>query len=305
MSINSASPSIKGSVVKGHAEMLGKHLADGTISEESLARHFGPDEIAVLRGPFEDTGWYDVGLYCRLLEFVRDQIGGGSNEYLVEAGARTASRLIETGIHQQMEYLQRTQHRTREDKEARSAAFGRDLRLLNSISGSIMNFSVSEVVPDPDYPLRWMIQKIDARDYHEPLCWTTLGFVNRMATDDGDPDLWYWERLSEDVVRFRMRRDVCAAPRPASDRGRRLAPRATHQPVPGDPLRAYGRSWNRPAKARRGRSALVTRPPYGASLAAYGPVSHLSKETLTLQALSDVDSPLIRTIRIRWPTRHW
>jgi hypothetical protein len=29
-----------------------------------------------------------------------------------------------------------------------------------------------------------------------------------MAEEHGDPDLWYWERPSEDEVRFRMRREV-------------------------------------------------------------------------------------------------
>jgi hypothetical protein len=201
-------PSIKGSVMGGHAQVLMKHLADGTITEESLSRRFGTDEIAVLKGPFQDAGWYDVALYGRLLEFMRDEIGDGSHHYLVEAGARTAQRLIDAGIHQQMEYLRRTQHRTKEDKESRSAAFGRDLRLLNSISASILSFSKSDVLPDPEYPLRWVIQKTDARAYPTALAWTTLGFINRMAAEHGDPDLWFWESLSPDSFRYRMRREV-------------------------------------------------------------------------------------------------
>jgi hypothetical protein len=201
-------PSIKGSVMGGHAQILVKHLADGSIREESLARRFGPEEIAILKGPFQDAGWYDVSLYGRLLEFMRDEIGNGSDDYLVEAGARTAQRLIDSGIHQQMEYLRRTQHRTKDDKEARSAAFGRDLRLLNSISASILNFSKSEVLPDSEYPLRWVIRKSDARAYPTPLCWTTLGFINRMAAEHEDPDLWYWERHSAASFSYRMRREI-------------------------------------------------------------------------------------------------
>jgi hypothetical protein len=192
----------------GHAEVLMKHLADGTIAEKSLARRFKPDEIAILKGPFRDAGWFDVALYGRLLEFMRDEIGDGSDEYLVQAGARTAQRLIDSGIHQQMEYLKRTQHRTMGDKELRSAAFGRDLRLLNSISASILNFSKSDVLPDPEYPLRWVIRKTEAQAYPTPLCWTTLGFINRMAAEHGDPDLWYWEYLSAGSFRYRMRREI-------------------------------------------------------------------------------------------------
>jgi hypothetical protein len=201
-------PSIKGSVIRGHAEVLAKHLADGSVSEESLARRFEPGEIAILKGSFLDTSWYDVALYGRMLEFLRDEVGEGSNEYLTAAGARTASRLIESGIHQQLEYLKRTQHREKDDKQDRSAAFGRDLRLLNSISASILNFSISEVLPDPDYPLRFMIQKTEAQAYPEALCWSTLGFINRMAEEHGNPDLWYCERQSADTLRFRMRHEV-------------------------------------------------------------------------------------------------
>jgi hypothetical protein len=201
-------PSIKGAVMGGHAEVLTKHLADGTISEQALARRFDASEIAVLKGSFSPTGWYDVALYGRLLEFLRDEVAEGDDGYLVAAGRRSAERLIEAGVHQQFDYLRRTQHRSKEAKEERSAAFGRDLRLLSSITGAILNFTDPKVVPDPDYPLRWMIEHRGVPAYPEPLCWTSLGFCNRMAEEHGDPDLWRWERPTPDVVRFRMQREV-------------------------------------------------------------------------------------------------
>jgi hypothetical protein len=201
-------PSIKGSVIGGHAEVLGKHLADGSITRGALARRFEAHEIAILEGAFAHASWYDVGLYGRLLELLRDEVGDGDNLYLVQAGARTATRLIEAGVHQQMDYLKRTQHRRREHKEERSAAFGRDLRLLETITGALLNFGRSAIVPDPDYALRWMIEKHDVEAYPEAVCWTTLGFCNRMAEEHGDPDLWYWERPSAGLIRFRMRREV-------------------------------------------------------------------------------------------------
>ena len=201
-------PSIKGSVIGGHAEALAKHLADGSITEAALARRFEAHEIAILKGSFAQAGWYAVGLYGRLLEFLRDQLGGGDDAYLVQAGARTAARLIAAGVHQQLDYLKRTQHRRKEHKQERSAAFGRDLRLLETITGSLLNFGRSAIVPDPDYALRWMIEKHEVEAYPAALCWTTLGFCNRMAEEHGDPDLWYWERPSASSIRFRMRREV-------------------------------------------------------------------------------------------------
>lgn len=201
-------PSIKGSIVASHAEVLQKYLAKAQVPASVLARRFEPGELELLAGPIEATRWYDIRLYTRLLEFLRDYPGNGSNQYLIEAGRQSAENLIRAGIHQQLEYLRRTQHKERIDAAERFAAFGRDLRLLSSITGSILNFSEVTVVQDPEHRLRWMLQRADAREFPEVLCWTTQGFSNRMAEEHGAPDLWRWERPAPEVVRYRMNREV-------------------------------------------------------------------------------------------------
>jgi hypothetical protein len=206
--MTSNQPAIKGSIVAGHAEVFHKYLAKAQLSEADLLERFEPGDLATLAGPISPVGWYDMRFYRRLLEFLRDHDGEGSNEYLVEAGQRSAENLIRAGIYQQLEYLKRTQHVTATTPEERSGAFGRDLRLLTSITASIMNFTVTEVVADPDHGLRWMIRRSEAIDYPEVLCWTTLGFVNRMAEEHGSRALWRWERPSPDLVLFRMNYDV-------------------------------------------------------------------------------------------------
>ena len=201
-------PSIKGSIVASHAEVLQKYLAKAQVPTSVLARRFEPGDLELLAGRIEPTRWYDIRLYARLLEFLRDYAGEGSNQYLLDAGRRSAENLIRAGIHQQLEYLRRTQHKERIDAAERFAAFGRDLRLLSSITGSILNFSEVTVVQDPEHRLRWMLVRADAREFPEVLCWTTQGFSNRMAEEHGAPDLWRWERPSADVVRYRMRREI-------------------------------------------------------------------------------------------------
>jgi hypothetical protein len=201
-------PSIKGSIVANHAAVLQKYLAENNIEEEVLKRRFEPGDLDVLGGEIDPGRWYDVRMYRRLLEFLRAYPGEGSDQYLIDAGRRSAENLIRAGIHQQFEYLQRTQHMERTDVAERSAAFGRDLRLLSSITGSILNFAKVEIVPDHEHPHRWIIQHTDARDYPEVLCWTSQGFSNRMAEEHGAPDIWYWERPQADVVHFRMNREV-------------------------------------------------------------------------------------------------
>jgi hypothetical protein len=201
-------PSIKGSIVGSHAEVLRKHIETMGVDDRVLRESFEPGEIDLLCGPIEATRWYSIETYRRMMEFLRDHVGHGDNRYLIDAGRRSAENLIRAGIHQQFEYLRRTQHKERTDAHERFQAFGRDLRLLTTITGSILNFADSGVVVDPDTPTRWMIQHKSASAYPEILCWTSQGFCNRMAEEHGDPDLWYWERPQHDVVVFRMNREI-------------------------------------------------------------------------------------------------
>lgn len=201
-------PSIKGSIVASHAEVLRKHIETMGVDDRFLRERFEPGEIDLLCGPIEATRWYSIETYRRMMEFLRDHVGDGDDRFLIDAGRRSAENLIRAGIHQQFEYLRRTQHKERVDARERFEAFGRDLRLLTTITGSILNFADSGVVVDPDTPTRWMIKHESAAAYPEILCWTSQGFCNRMAEEHGDPDLWYWERPRRDVVVFRMNREI-------------------------------------------------------------------------------------------------
>jgi hypothetical protein len=200
--------SIKGSIVASHAEVLNKYLAESRPSDSVLARYFKPGDLEILAKHIDKTDWYDIQFYQRMMEFLRDYPGGGDNQYLVQAGRRSAENLINAGVHLQFEYLRRTQHQEVTDPRERFLAFGRDLRLLTTIARSILNFSTSAVREDPEFANRWIIEHSDARDYPEILCWTTQGFTNRMAEEHSAPDLWRWERLHLDRIEFRMNRDA-------------------------------------------------------------------------------------------------
>jgi hypothetical protein len=198
-------PSIKGSVLAGHAEVLMKYLASHPVDPKVLARRFPDGEIAFFSQPISAGGWYDFRTYQRLLEFLRDYPGEGDHVYLLDAGRRSAEALIRSGFYQQMEYVGRTQLQVHKDPSARFQAFGRDLRLLTTLTQSIFNFVSSEVVVDPDHPDRWIIDYVCTAPFPEVLCWTTQGFCNRMAEEHGSLELWYWRRLRPDRVQFRMR----------------------------------------------------------------------------------------------------
>jgi len=201
-------PSIKGSVFAVHAETLKKYLEKHPVDAATLESRFQPGDLELVNGTIMATQWIDVRIYARLLEFLRDYEGNGSNQYLINTGMRSAENLIRSGMYQQMEYLQRTQLMGKTDETERSEAFGRDLRLLTSVSQSIINFARSKVAKDPDHELRWIMEHVDAEAYPEVMCWTTQGFCNRMAAEHGVPDLWFWERPSRNLLWFRMNRSV-------------------------------------------------------------------------------------------------
>jgi hypothetical protein len=201
-------PSIKGSVLAGHAEVLLKYLASHPVDPKVLARRFPDGEMTLLSQPLSKGSWYDIRIYQRVLEFLRDYPGEQNNAYLLDAGRRSAEALIRSGFYQQMEYVGRTQLKDHKDPDARFQAFGRDLRLLTTLSLSILNFVKSRVVVDPDHSDRWIIEYDCSAPFPEVLCWTTEGFCNRMAEEHGTPELWHWRRLRPDLVHYLMRYPV-------------------------------------------------------------------------------------------------
>jgi len=201
-------PSIRGSVLAGHAEVLKKYLDTHEVDPAVLERRFEPGDLEVLSGWIHPVTLYDIRLYARLLEFIRDYPGEGSNDYLVAAGRRSADNMIRSGVYPEFEYLRRTELVGRITPQDRVVAFGRDLRQLITINEAMLNFSPNHLIVDPDHGDRYVIEHIEADAYPEVLCWTTTGFCNRMAEEHGTPDLWYWERPRHDVVWYRMNRRV-------------------------------------------------------------------------------------------------
>ena len=199
-------PSIKGSIFGRGTEDVLKLVSSGKLSQAELRRMLPEGDLAVLAQPVAASGWYDVQIYGRLLDLLRAVEGRGENEYLRRRGARSAEVLMQAGLYQQMEYLKRTEVAQQSDAQARFLAFGRDLRLLTSLHHSILNFAQQTARVDPERPDRYVIEFTDAAPMPEALCWTTDGFVNRMASRHGHADLWRWERPTPDRVVYRLLR---------------------------------------------------------------------------------------------------
>lgn len=201
-------PSIKGSVFAGVVEAVRKLVDQGELSRDKAARWLQPADLALLDAQISIAGWYDVRIFDRMSELLRDVAGGGSNDYLRELGRESARRLLAAGLYSQFEYLQRITATALTERWARHEAFGRDLRRLTTMSGSIYNFGVWTIEPDAEHELRHVIAVSDAAAFSDVICWRADGFINQMANIRNRADMWAWRRVRPDVVHFRMLHEV-------------------------------------------------------------------------------------------------
>jgi hypothetical protein len=200
---------IKGSAFSKVVEDVAKLLARQALSRAEAARWLAPEDFGLLEQGVLISSWYDIRSYERMSQLLLAVEGQGNLEYLRERGRQTAQRLLDQGLYAQLAYLKRSETSQIESPAARSEAFGRDLRLLTTLSSSMFNFSKWAVKVDPDHAGRYRIEVTEAKDFPEVLCWTSEGFVNQMgAQHRRKADLWAWERPRIDRIVFRMTRDV-------------------------------------------------------------------------------------------------
>jgi len=199
--------SIKGSTLIQLIEDLNKLREDGRLTDDELERRLPEEDRQLFRLSISPSGWYPVAAHARILELCRDVLGDGSNEFLVLRGRAHGQRLMDAGLYQQMEYASRAQVLTAEP-DARFRAFGRDLKLMVTLSQSILNFSSWKSEPDPEHPLRYRIEVTDAADFPDALVYSTEGLIDSIATQIGHAGMWSWRRVAPDHIRFFMTRDV-------------------------------------------------------------------------------------------------
>jgi len=199
----SDTPSIKGTVLIDLVEDVRKLLGSG--DREAAARLTERDRSTIEQG-IAQASWYSVHFYARLMELLRDHCGDGRNEYVVARGRARGRALMETGVYQQMEYVGRLQAQRAGTAEERMTAYGRDLRLLVTLSRSILNFTTWSVAIDPDFDDRHRIEVSDAEEFPDILGYSTEGFIDAMASVPGHSGLWEYARIDRRLAAFRMTR---------------------------------------------------------------------------------------------------
>jgi hypothetical protein len=204
-----AERSIKGTVIVELVEDVRKLLVEGDLPQSEVEARLRPEDLEILeQNAVVPSKWYDVEFYRRLTELLRDSVGGGRNEFVRQRGFERGKKLIAAGLYQQLEYLGRSQVNRELDPKARFEAYGRDLKLLVTLSASLMNFARWSVVRDPVHEDRYRIEVHDASDIPDVLGWATEGIIDAMASSHGYAGLWRYERLAPDFIVFRMLRPV-------------------------------------------------------------------------------------------------
>jgi hypothetical protein len=205
---NLTRPSIKGSSISSLIEDIAKGVSDGSISEALIEQRLTEADRAVLDRPVNTAGWYDIHSYRRMAELLCE-VEGRREDLMRERGAAAARRLMAAGVYQQMESVGRMRADREQSREGRLAAYQRGLRLIVTLSQSLLNFAQWKVAPCPGQADRLQIEVHDAADFPELLAYTCEGFMNAMA--DPKPNallrpMWRYERISPDLIIYRMSR---------------------------------------------------------------------------------------------------
>jgi hypothetical protein len=202
-------PSIKGSAITATVEDVQKLVQKGVISEKELEQRLTGGALALVRQPIVVSSWYDMRAVASLVELLWDVEGHGDPAYMRRRGEEIGERLLQGGLYAQLEFVKRKKLDPHTDGKARFEAFGRDLRLVTTISGSMYNFGRWSVRPDPERAGRYLIEVHEATAVPVPTSLATEGFMNHLMKEMRELARWQMERPRPDLVVYIMDQPLC------------------------------------------------------------------------------------------------
>ena len=193
-----ATPSIKGATISKLVEDVHRLLDEGAVPPEEVEAYLDTEALALLDAKFNDAGWYPLAVYEQYALLLLEMEGKGNLAYLRERGYRTGDRLVKSGLYQQFEFL------GRRDRPRDYEAFFRDLRLITSLSGALVNVGRWSAERDPEHPERAMVLGRNLEGYPEVLGISTAGFLTGISAHAHTTGI---ERPSPRELSYRMDRD--------------------------------------------------------------------------------------------------
>ena len=97
-----AVPSIKGTAFQALGADLSDLIRSGRTPREAVEARLEAEDLRVLEAKIVPGLWYPLACYRRMTELLWEIEGGRDPAHLLARGARTAERLFEAGLYQQM-----------------------------------------------------------------------------------------------------------------------------------------------------------------------------------------------------------
>jgi hypothetical protein len=145
-----AEPSIKGAAIAKLIEDVQVCLSRSEADRGRLEAKLSPETVRMLEGKVEIGKWYPVGMYNELTELIWQEEGEGRADYLRQRGEKMMKRLMEAGLYQQLQFIERVEGGLQE--KITPDDIQRTCRLIGSVTGAIRNFGKDTWVWDPDNP---------------------------------------------------------------------------------------------------------------------------------------------------------
>ena len=174
-----AVPSIKGSAFETVVIDLTRLIQVGKIAREAVEARLESEDLQLLDDKVLPGLWYPLASYRRMSELLWEVEGNRDPAYLMARGARSAERLFEAGLYQQMQRGEELGAAKRERGEACSEFDG---NLMTSLASTIFNVSRWRYRRHPEDVNVNRIEVTGARDLPEVSRWAAQGFIEYMAS---------------------------------------------------------------------------------------------------------------------------
>jgi len=195
----SGQKSVKGTLVLGAVVTVRRLRDRGRISPDQLAARLSAPALGLIDEKIDLGRWYPLDAFCQILDTDWDVAGQRDPEYMREEGRRTADRLFESGIYQQLQFAERSERAQAADNLIRRT------KLITTITGSLFNFLTTDVRLNPDQRDALEIVYSNATGFSEALRYTTEGFMNQLNKRQGSDKRWSSSRVRPDLVVFTLR----------------------------------------------------------------------------------------------------
>jgi len=167
----------------------------GQVVSEVLEARLSKEALKLIDEKITIATWYPASIFTELLDLDWEISGGRDPEYLERLGEVTAAKMFDSKRYQQLEYAER-----RRSAETRDSLL-RQARLINTITGTMYDFLDVSVGIEGKY---LEITYANVGSLGDSILHTTVGFMSEINERQGTNRPWIGERLSPDVIRFRM-----------------------------------------------------------------------------------------------------